>query len=71
MPLGIGVILPSFHEEGNVPVDIERLNNLHNDGEMLRDLDVNVFGDTPSLPVDLDISSLANSSRTDSSVQRR
>jgi len=52
VPLGIGVILPSFHEVGNVPVDIERLNNLHNDGAMLRDLDFNIFGEIPLLPVD-------------------
>ena len=71
MRLEIGVILPSFHAEGKVPVEIERLNNLHNDGAMLRDVDFIILGEIPSVPVDLDTSSPAKSSRTDSSVQRR
>ena len=64
VPLGIGVILPSFHEVGNVPVDTERLNNLHSDGAMLRDMDFNIFGEIPLLPADLDIPSPTKSSRT-------
>ena len=40
-----------------MPVDIEKLNNLHSDGAMLRDVDFNIFGEIPSLPVDLDVSS--------------
>ena len=52
VPLGIGVILPSFHEVGNMPVEIERLNNSHNDGAMLRDVGFNIFGGIPALPID-------------------
>jgi len=32
-------------------VEIERLNNFHNDRAMLRDVDFNIFGEIPSLPV--------------------
>ena len=45
MPLEIGVILPSFHAEGKVSVEIERLNNMHNDGAMLRDVDFIILGE--------------------------
>jgi len=54
VPLGIGVILPSFHQVGNMLVDIERLNNLYSNGAMMRDVDFNIFGGIPSLLVDLD-----------------
>ena len=39
---------------------------------MLRDvaMDFNIFGEIPSLPVDLDISSPANCARTDSSLNK-
>lgn len=34
VPFGIGVILPSFQSVGNMPEEMERLNNLHNSGAM-------------------------------------
>ena len=37
VPLGIGVILPSFHAVGNMPVEIVRLNSLHKVRAMLKD----------------------------------
>jgi len=47
------------------------LNNLHNDGAMLREVRrFHIFADIPSHLVDLDTSSPAKSSRTDSSLQR-
>ena len=38
VPFGIGVILPSFHGQsvGNMPEEMERLNNLHNSGNASR-----------------------------------
>ena len=54
-----------------MPVEIERLNNLHNDGAMLREVRrFHIFAEIPSMPVDLDTSSPAKSSRADSSLQR-
>ena len=51
--LGIGVILPSFHAVGNIPVEIVRLNSLHHTWAVLKDVDLSILGEIPSLPVDL------------------
>ena len=53
VPLGIGVILPSFHAVGNIPVEIVRLNSLHNVRAVLKDADLSILCEIPSLPVDL------------------
>ena len=34
VPFSIGVILSSFQSVGNMPEEIERMNNLHNSGAM-------------------------------------
>ena len=70
VPLGIGVILPSFHTVGNIPVEIVRLNSLHNVRAVLKDVDLSILGEIPSLLVDLVMSRPAVSSKTDSSEHK-
>jgi len=70
VPLGIGVILPSFHAVGNIPVEIVRLNSLHNVRAVLQNADLSILGEIPSLPVDLVMSRPAMSSKTDSSEHK-
>jgi len=70
VPLGIGVILPSFHAVGNIPVEIVRLNSSHNVQAVLKDVDLSILGEIPSLPVDLVMSRPAMSSKTDSSEHK-
>ena len=71
VPFGIGVILPSFHSVGKVPEEIERLNNLHSIGAIQDAVHLSILGETPSLPVDLEVSSLVSSSKTQSSVHKK
>ena len=68
VPLGIGVILPIYLSVGSTPVDIELLNSLCSGSAMLRDIHLSIFDEIPSLPVDLVVSRLESSSKTDSSV---
>ncbi len=62
VPLGIGVILPTFQSVGSVPVDIERLNSLYSGLAMLRDVFLSILDEIPSLPVDLLVSRFESSS---------
>ena len=63
-PLGMGTTRPTFQSEGNLPVDIEMLNNVVSCGAMLIAVIFNIFPEIPSLPT----SRLVNSSCTPSSV---
>ena len=64
----MGTIRPTFQSEGNLPVDIELLNNVVSCGAMLIAVIFNIFPEIPSLPTDLVTSSLVSSSYTPSSV---
>ena len=59
----MGTIRPTFQSEGNLPVDIELLNNVVSCGAMLIAV---IFPEIPSLPTDLVTSSLVSSSYTPS-----
>ena len=61
----MGTIRPTFQSEGNLPVDIEMLNNVVSCGAMLIAV---IFPEIPSLPTDLVTSSLISSSYAPSSV---
>ena len=64
----MGTIRPTFLSEGNLPVDIEMLNNVISCGAILIAVIFNIFPEIPSLPTDLVTSRLVNSSYTPSSV---
>ena len=49
----MGTIRPTFQSEGNLPVDIEFLNNVVSCGAMLLAVIFNIFPEIPSLPTDL------------------
>ena len=57
---GIGVILPTFHADGTVPVEIDKLNKLLSRRAVLdetREAHFSIILAIPSVPVDLDASS--------------
>ena len=70
VPLGIGVILPTFHADGKVPVEIDKLNKLQSELAILIAVHFSIFSEISSLPVDLAVSSSINISKTDSSVHK-
>ena len=65
-PLGTGTILAVFHSEGKVLLEMDMLNKVVSEGAMLAAVDLSIFVEIPSQPVDLFTSRLVNSSVTDS-----
>ena len=55
---GIGTIRALFQESGKIPVDNDKLNSLVSDEEIDPATDFNILADTPSGPVNLEVSRL-------------
>ena len=51
-----------------MPEEMERLDNLHNSGAMQAAVHLSILKEIPSLPVDLEVSSLVKSSKIESSL---
>ena len=68
---GMGTTEETFHASGNIPVDMEILNNFVSDGVMLWAIPFNILAEMPSGPLALLTSRDANMSNTSSSVHKK
>ena len=67
----MGTTEETFHASGNIPVDMEILNNFVSDGVMLWAVPFNILAEMPSGPLALLTSRDANMSNTSSSVHKK
>ena len=65
---GTGATLATFHSLGNLPVEIDKLIRVESGKAILIAVLFNIFADIPSLPDDLVVSRVDNSSNTESSI---